>query len=190
MKKLIIVFAAVAITAGGYAQPDTSKMNQQKMNHNQNMQSNPHEPDKNQNQNMQSNPLDQNNNQKPDMQGNPQDLNRNQKQNMQSNPQDLNNNPNQNAQKHPVDKSHPDGIMMQNGKLVRVKNGQITIFQDNEVTLSNGTKVMKDGTYIKKDGTKLTLKEGQHLDMSGNLIPMKTDKDKNMYLVPDSTRNK
>jgi|GEM_PF-5162120 len=32
------------------------------------------------------------------------------------------------------------------------------------------------------------MKESEHIDMDGNLISMKAKKDKNMYLVPDSTR--
>jgi len=79
--------------------------------------------------------------------------------------------------------------MMQNGKMMQVKNGQMTSL-DNDMTMSNGTKIMRDGTCIKKDGTKKKMKEGQHMDMSGNMISMKTIKDKNMYLVPDSTKKK
>ena len=70
-----------------------------------------------------------------------------------------------------------------------VKNGQMTSL-DHDMTMSNGTKIKSDGTCIKKDGTKKMMKEGQHMDMSGNMIPMKTNKDKNMYLVPDSTKKK
>lgn len=92
-------------------------------------------------------------------------------------------------QNHPVDKSSPDGVMMQNGKMMKVKNGQSSSL-DNDFTMSNGTKIMSDGTCIKKDGTKITMKEGQHMDMSGNVLPAKMDKDKNMYLVPDSTKKK
>lgn len=133
MKKLILVFVAIAITVGAYAQTGST--------------------------------------------------------NDKMSPRDMNNNQNQNVQNKPVNKSHPDGIMMQNGKMMQVKNGQMTSI-DHDMTLSNGTKIMSDGTCVKKDGTKMTMKEGQHLDMSGNMIPMKTNKDKNMYLVPDSTKKK
>ena len=110
--------------------------------------------------------------------------------NRKMNMHDMNNNQHQNVQNNSVDKSHPDGLMMQNGKLMTVKNGQMTMFQQNDTILSNGTKVMSDGTCIKKDGSKMMLKEGQHVDMSGNMVPMKTDKDKNMYIAPDSTMKK
>jgi hypothetical protein len=104
-------------------------------------------------------------------------------------PQELKTNQNQNMQNNPVGKSHADGVMMQNGKMMQVKNGQLTSL-DQDLTLTNGTKVKSDGTCVKKDGTKMTLKEGQHLDMSGKVTNMSTNKDDNMYLVPDSTKKK
>jgi hypothetical protein len=104
-------------------------------------------------------------------------------------PQELKTKQNQNMQNNPVGKSHADGVMMQNGKMMQVKNGQLTSL-DQDLTLTNGTKVKSDGTCVKKDGTKMTLKEGQHLDMSGKVTNMSTNKDDNMYLVPDSTKKK
>jgi hypothetical protein len=135
MKKLILVFAAIAITGSAYAQTDSTKvrMGQKDMSENQNQ--------------------------------------------------------NQNVQNKTVDKSHADGVMMQNGKLIQVKDGQVTTVEE-DLTLKNGTKIKSDGTYIKKDGSKMTLKEGERFDMAGNVIPMKDRTDKNMYLVPDSTTNK
>jgi hypothetical protein len=97
---------------------------------------------------------------------------------------------NQNRQLNPVDKSNSDGVFMQNGKMMKVKNGQKSTLHDNEMTMNNGTKVMSDGTCITKDGTKTKMKDGQHMDMEGNLVPVNTNKDKNMYLVPDTTRNR
>jgi len=130
MKKLILVFAAFAITVGAYAQIDSTYRRM-----------------------------------------NPQDMNKQ----------------NQRLQSNPIDKSHPDGVMMQNGKMMKVKNGKIT-FLDHIITMSNGTKVMSDGYYIHNDGTKLMMKEGQHMDMSGKMVFLKTNEDKSMYLVPDSAR--
>lgn len=131
MKKLILVFVAIAITAGAYAQTDSiNKKMIQRTNSQQN----------------------------------------------------------QNVQNNPVDKSHPDGAMMQNGKMMKVKNGQITSLQGDDMILSNGTKIRSDGTCTKKDGTTVMMKEGQHMDMSGKMTSMKTNKDNNMYLIPDTTR--
>ena len=133
MKKLILVFAAIVIAAGVFAQADSTK---RKMS-----------------------------------------------------PPDMNNTQNKILQNNPVDKSHADGVMMQNGKMKMVKNGQTTSI-DQDLILSNGTKIMSDGTCVTKEGTKMTMKEGQHMDMSGNLTSMKIHKENNMYLVPDSTKKK
>jgi hypothetical protein len=116
-----------------------------------------------------------------DMEGNMVNTKTNKDNNMDYNRHDSNN---------PVDKSNLDGVVMQNGKMMKVKNGQKTALQDNEMTMSNGTKIMSDGTCVTKDGTKLTMKEGQHMDMSGNMVTTKTNKDKDMYLIQDSTRNR
>lgn len=164
MKNLILVFAAIAISAGAYAQTDSinTKTNQGDMNNKQK-------------QNVQNNPVD-----KSHPQG------ENDSTSWKTSPQDMNNTPNQNMQNKPVDKLYSDGVIMQNGKIMKVKNGQMTLLQEKSITMGNGTKIMSDGTCIKKDGTKMTMKEGQHMDLSGNL----TDKNKNMYLVPDSTTKK
>jgi len=97
-------------------------------------------------------------------------------------------------------KSFPDGVMMKNGKLMMLKTGKLTMM-DHEMTMSNGTKIMSDGTIMKKNGTKMMMKEGQHMDMSGNMRNTKTkkiitrkttvketttNKKKDMYLVPNS----
>jgi hypothetical protein len=131
MKKLILAFVAIAITAGAYAQTDTTnrKMYQR----------------------------------------------------------DVNDKQYQNSQEKSVDKSSTDGIVMQNGKVMQTKNGQTSVLNQ-KITLSDGTQIMADGTCIKKDGSKMTLKEGQRMDLSGNVVTGKTNKDKNMYLVPDSTK--
>lgn len=92
---------------------------------------------------------------------------------------------------------HPDGYMMKNGKMVEVKNGAV-IPMENDVTLSNGMKVMSDGRYQKRNGAVLVLKEGEHIDRSGKVILMenRSNSSKNMnvkpkkgdmLLVPDST---
>lgn len=133
MRKIILGFAAIVISAGTYAQTDSLN---RRMNH---------------------------------------DMNSNQHQNMQN--------------KSVGDKSCPDGVMMQNGKMMKVKNGQTTMLQDNDMSMSNGTKIMSDGTCIHKDGTKTTMKEGQHMDMSGNLNARDTNNDKKMYLVPNNKKN-
>jgi hypothetical protein len=131
MKKVILLFAAIAITAGAYAQTDST--------------------------------------------------------NTKLNSRDMNNNEMHHMQHSPVHESHPDGVMMKNGKMMMVKDGQFTVL-DHEMTMSNGTTVMADGTWTKKDGTKMKMNEGEHIDMDGKLISMEAKKDKNMDFVPDSTK--
>ncbi len=72
--------------------------------------------------------------------------------------------------------SHPDGVMMMNSKMMLVKSGEMTILEK-EVTMTDGTKVMIDGTILRKDNTKMMLKEGQHIDMSGKITSMKKEGD-------------
>jgi len=107
---------------------------------------------------------------------------------------------------------HADGYMMKNGKMVIVKDGKITSMEQ-DITLPDGTVIMRNGSYEKKNGVKRKLKEGEHVDMMGKLNPMNsgensfTDpnlksknaggnqsprpkKNKDMILIPDSTRKK
>jgi len=91
---------------------------------------------------------------------------------------------------------HPDGYMMKGGKIMCVKDQKMTLLK-NDTTLTNGTIVMTNGNYIKKGEAKRMFQEGQHMDLTGKLVPMaksydltkKTD-GKIMYLVPDTTKNK
>ncbi|MBK9636411.1 MAG: hypothetical protein IPO63_00780 [Bacteroidetes bacterium] len=68
--------------------------------------------------------------------------------------------------------NHPDGVMMKGGKMWLVKNQKMYIL-DKTVTLSNGTIVTSDGSYMNKEGIKRVFREGEHMDMTGKIIPMK-----------------
>jgi hypothetical protein len=61
---------------------------------------------------------------------------------------------------------------MNNGKMVVYKDGKMTTMEK-DINLSNGTVIMKNGYFMKRNGTKIKLKEGEHLDMMGQLIPSK-----------------
>lgn len=129
-----------------------------------------------------------------------------------SNPNATNNTKNAN---NPVKVTpNQDGVLIMNGKTMVVKNGQSTAMTQ-PVNLTNGARIMPDGTLIDKDGTSVKLREGDYLDFSGKYLhrnpstatgtdtgydkdknqtidrdkQSKDDKpkDKNMYLVPDST---
>jgi hypothetical protein len=64
------------------------------------------------------------------------------------------------------------GVMMHRGRTMIVKNGQKT-FIKSYTYLSFGTKVMSDGTIIKQDGTKTMMKDGEFVNMMGEIVPMK-----------------
>jgi hypothetical protein len=68
-----------------------------------------------------------------------------------------------------------DHLFFEAGKVMMVKDGQTQVLLQESMTMPNGNKVMKNGTVIKKDGTKYNLKEGERLDMNGDIIQ---DKDK------------
>ncbi len=71
-----------------------------------------------------------------------------------------------------MNKSHGDGVMMMNGKMMMEHNGKMTMME-RDTMMANGTRIMTDGRCIKKDGSKMMMKEGQHMDMSGKMMPMK-----------------
>ncbi len=77
------------------------------------------------------------------------------------------------TQKHEMmNMSKEKHVMMQDGKVTIMRKGKMTIVKA-YTPLSNGTRVMSDGTIIKKDGTKTMLKEGECLNMAGEMVPMK-----------------
>jgi hypothetical protein len=76
-----------------------------------------------------------------------------------------------------MDMSKTDGCMMMSGKMMMIKNGKMSDMKK-PMTMNNGTKMMVDGTCVKKDGTKMKMKEGDHMDMEGNMHPMKGTKTK------------
>lgn len=57
----------------------------------------------------------------------------------------------------------------------KLQDGKIVVMQEKrdltiDVTLANGTVIQTDGTVLRKDGTKFTLKNGECVDNSGNMI--------------------
>lgn len=100
---------------------------------------------------------------------------------------------NQTQQQYPGGQEHPDGYMFQKGKMMQIKNGKMTLL-DKDVTLSNATVITRNGHYTKKGGINTPFKEGEHMDMMGNMIPMDNLKDYNQKAsgssVHDTTYNK
>src|SRR6476660_2322601 len=70
-----------------------------------------------------------------------------------------------------------DCMMMKDGKLMVEKNGT-TSEMTQDMTLSNGTVVMKNGTVKTKDGKTVALKEGQCIYMDGKIKTMSSEKAK------------
>ena len=68
---------------------------------------------------------------------------------------------------------HPNGYMMKDGKMMIVKDGNLMLIQK-DITLSNGTVIMADGNYMEKGKSKMKLKDGDHVDMDGNMTPIKS----------------
>jgi hypothetical protein len=62
-----------------------------------------------------------------------------------------------------------DGIMMQDGRMVRFHDGKEIGGMDRETTLHNGTKVTMKGKLITKDGKEMQLQEGQMVMMDGKM---------------------
>jgi hypothetical protein len=71
--------------------------------------------------------------------------------------------------------AHPDGVMLVDGKVMMIKDGKMAKLES-DVYLNNGTKVTPDGTCVNKAGTTMMMKEGEHLDMEGNMVVMKKKK--------------
>ena len=68
--------------------------------------------------------------------------------------------------------AHPDGVMLVDGKTMMIKEGKMAKIES-DVYLNNGTKVTPEGMCVDKTGTTMMLKEGEHLDMEGNMVMMK-----------------
>ena len=70
-----------------------------------------------------------------------------------------------------MNKSTEKHVMMQDGKVVIMRKGVMQTVKS-YTPLSNGTKVMSNGTIRKKDGSETMLKEGECLNMAGELVAM------------------
>jgi hypothetical protein len=79
-----------------------------------------------------------------------------------------------------------DGYLMQDGKMMMIKNGQ-TMLMEKEMVMPDGTKVMPDGTVTRGNAKKVKLVNGMMVDMNGN-IKVKNGvlmKDGKMIMVKD-----
>ncbi|MEO8962732.1 MAG: DUF6799 domain-containing protein [Ginsengibacter sp.] len=74
----------------------------------------------------------------------------------------------QQAQTLDVQNSTQQAYIMQDGKMYQYNNGVKSEISNN-VTLSNGIVITSTGTVTKADGTIETLKDGQYVDLVGNI---------------------
>ena len=65
-----------------------------------------------------------------------------------------------------MDEMHEDHIMMQDGRVVRMQNGE-SMPMEEEMTMPDGTKVMTDGTVMMPDGTTRRMAEGETMLTQG-----------------------
>ncbi len=68
-----------------------------------------------------------------------------------------------------------DCVMMEDGKMMVMKNGE-SMAMDQDMTMKNGTTVMKDGSVKMKDGKTTMLKDGDCVYMDGKMSKMKMTK--------------
>lgn len=96
-------------------------------------------------------------------------------------------------------KNYPNGYIFLKGKVMKVKNGNMTPLEV-DIQLINGTAVMKNGYYKKEGEPKKKFKEGEHMDMSGELTQTnnndknvdeyhKMNKHNQKHPMSDSTKN-
>ena len=69
------------------------------------------------------------------------------------------------------EKTMKDCVMMKDGKMMMMKDGK-TMNMDKDMTMSNGTMVMKDGTVKMRDGKTMMMKNGDHMYMNGKMDKM------------------
>ena len=67
-----------------------------------------------------------------------------------------------------------DIYVMKDSKMWQIKSGQKSELTE-DVTLTNGTIVMANGTVKKSDGQTIALKNGQFVDLEGNIGEWKDD---------------
>lgn len=66
-------------------------------------------------------------------------------------------------------------VMMQNGEVKQMKEGR-AVAMEKQITLENGAVVKTDGMVTLNDGRTVRIKEGECVDKSGKVSPMKDAK--------------
>jgi uncharacterized protein YdeI (BOF family) len=63
-----------------------------------------------------------------------------------------------------------EGVMMQHGKMMMMKDGKAAGPMEHSMTMSNGTTVMSDGTVKMKGGVETHMKDEQTMMMDGHMM--------------------
>lgn len=64
-----------------------------------------------------------------------------------------------------------DCCMLEAGRMICIKNGKSSVLE-NDLTLKNGFVITTKGTIKTTDDKIISLREGECVDMSGNLMPV------------------
>jgi hypothetical protein len=68
-----------------------------------------------------------------------------------------------------IEMDEKNNLVMKNGKMMEIKNGK-ELPMTKEVLMPNWDKVMVDGTIEKSNGTKYAMKEGERVNMEGEMM--------------------
>src|SRR5687768_9791151 len=72
-----------------------------------------------------------------------------------------------------------DMVTMRNGRMLVIRKGEMALMED-EVMLTDGTRVTMDGTIVMNDGTTRTMMEGEAMTMDGRLTDIEDIDDEDM----------
>lgn len=77
--------------------------------------------------------------------------------------------------------------VLKNGAMKLEKDGVIAT---KEITLRDGSKITKEGTVVRQDGSNIILKNGECIDMDGNIenIPLEKMEEKNNLTGSDNQK--
>lgn len=62
--------------------------------------------------------------------------------------------------------THGDHVTMRDGKMMVVRNGE-TVPMEEDVTMADGTRVMRNGQVLMANGTARMMREGETMSMDG-----------------------
>ena len=79
-------------------------------------------------------------------------------------------------------------VTMKDGRVMTMRGGSLAPLEE-EITLSDGTRVQMDGTVVMNDGTSRVMTEGETLYMDGRVMDMANKPDEPPELNGTGTHN-